>query len=95
MQYTQSNTVCVNAADRKGIEMNFHIGIHEQHITTTCLEAAPTEQELLSQWGFSAEEIASLPWLRQWYQTGGSDRAVVVRCLEFLRLLVRSGELEL
>ena len=52
--------------------MNFHIGIHEQHRTTTCLEVMPTEQELLSQWGFSAEEIDSLLWLGQWYQTGGS-----------------------
>jgi hypothetical protein len=55
----------------------------------------PTEQELLAQWGFTAQEIASLLWLRQWYQTGGSDRALMVRHLEFLRLLVRSGELEL
>jgi hypothetical protein len=74
--------------------MNSHIGIREQHITT-CLEVMPTEQELLSQWGFSAEEIASLLWLEQWYQTGGSDRAAIMRSLEFLRLLVRSGELEL
>lgn len=53
------------------------------------------DQELLAEWGFTAEESASLLWLRQWYQTGGSDRASVVRYLEFLRLLVRSGELEL
>jgi hypothetical protein len=95
MRYAPSSTVCVNAVDRKGIVMNFHIGIHEQHITTTCSEAMPTEQELLSQWGFSAEEIGSLLWLGQWYQTGGSDRAAIMRSLEFLRLLVRSGELEL
>jgi hypothetical protein len=75
--------------------MNSHIGIREQHITKTCLEVMPTEQELLSQWGFSAEEIGSLLWLEQWYQTGGSDRVAIMRSLEFLRLLVRSGELEL
>ena len=40
-------------------------------------------------------EIASLLWLRQWYQAGSSDRALIVRYLEFLHLLVRSGELEL
>jgi hypothetical protein len=57
--------------------------------------ATPGEQELLAQWGFTAEEIASLLWLRQRYQTGDSDRAAVVRYLEFLRLLVHSGELEL
>jgi hypothetical protein len=58
-------------------------------------EAIPTEKELLAQWGFTSDEIASLLWLRQWYQAGGSDRAAIVRYLEFLRLLVRSGELEL
>ena len=58
-------------------------------------ETVPSEMELLVQWGFSSEEIASLLWLRQWYQNGGSDRAVIVRYLEFLKLLVRSGELEL
>lgn len=57
--------------------------------------AMSTEQELLAGWGFTAEEIASLLWLQQWYQTGGSDRTLIVRHLEFLRLLVRSGELEL
>jgi len=75
--------------------MNSHIGIREQHVTTTSLEVMPTEQELLSQWGFSADEICSLLWLEQWYQTGGSDRAAIMRSLEFLRLLVCSGELEL
>ncbi len=59
------------------------------------LESLPTETELLAKWGFNAEEIASLLWLRQWYQNGGSDRAVIVRHLEFLRLLVICGELEL
>ncbi|MFL5658998.1 MAG: hypothetical protein ACJ8CB_33050 [Ktedonobacteraceae bacterium] len=53
-----------------------------------------TEYELLAQWGFTDEEIVSLLWLQQWYQTGGSDRALIVRHLEFLRLLVRPGELE-
>ena len=95
MQYAPSSTVCVNAFDRKGIVMNSHIGIREQHVTTTSLEVMPTEQELLSQWGFSADEICSLLWLEQWYQTGGSDRAAIMRSLEFLRLLVCSGELEL
>ena len=57
--------------------------------------ATSMEQVLLAQWGFSAEEIASLLWLRQWYQTGGSDRALMVCHLKFLRLLVRSSELEL
>ncbi len=67
----------------------------KQPASTPGAKAVPTEQELLTQWGFTAEEIASLLWLRQWYQTGGSDRALMVRHLEFLRLLVQSGELEL
>ena len=69
--------------------------IQEQLALTPGAKAVPTEQELLAQWGFTAEEIASLLRLRQWYQTGGSDRALLVRHLEFIRLLVRSGELEL
>ncbi|HJT55026.1 MAG TPA: hypothetical protein VJ761_00920 [Ktedonobacteraceae bacterium] len=67
----------------------------EQLALTPAAQTVPTEQELLAQWGFTAQEIASLLWLRQWYQAGGSDRALIVRYLEFLRLLVRSGELEL
>ena len=54
-----------------------------------------TEEDILALWGFTREEIASLLWLRHWYQCGGSDRAVIVRYLEFLRLLVKSGDLEL
>ena len=58
-------------------------------------ELALSETDLLAGWGFTPHEIASLLWLRQWYQNGGSDRATLVRHLEFLRLLVHSGELEL
>ncbi len=64
----------------------------EANLETTTTEA---ETETLAQAGFTSEEIVSLLWLRQWYQTRGSDRAPMVRYLEFLRLLVRSGELEL
>ena len=67
----------------------------EQLASTTGAQTVTTEQELLAQWGFTAKEITSLLWLRQWYQNGGSDRATMVRHLEFLRLLVQSGELEL
>jgi len=75
--------------------MNPSLHAHEHSAMTTVLEVTIlTEQDMLAQWGFSAAEIASLLWLRQWYQTGGSDRALIVRHLEFLRLLVRSGELE-
>ena len=66
-----------------------------QPVSIPCDETTSTEQELLAGWGFSDEEITTLLWLQLWYQTGGSDRALMVRHLEFLRLLVRSGELEL
>ena len=56
---------------------------------------ALNETELLAGWGCTPHEIASLLWLRQWYQTGGSNRGSLVRHLEFLRLLVQSGDLEL
>jgi hypothetical protein len=54
-----------------------------------------TETMLLTKWDFTAEEIASILWLRQWYQNGGSDRAVIVRHLEFLRFLVKNGAIAL
>ncbi len=57
-------------------------------------ETASSEMETLVQCGFTTDEIASLLWLRQWYQSGGSDRIEVVRHLEFLKLLVISGKLE-
>ena len=57
-------------------------------------ETATSEMETLVQCGFTTDEIASLLWLRQWYQSGGSDRIEVVRHLEFLKLLVISGKLE-
>jgi hypothetical protein len=76
--------------------MNPSIHVHQHNTIVTASEAPTlTEHELLAQWGFTEDEIVSLLWLQQWYQIGGSDRAFIVRHLEFLRLLVRSGELEL
>jgi hypothetical protein len=57
-------------------------------------EIATTETDVLTQSGFTSEEIVSLLWLRQWYQNGGSDRVEVVRHLEFLKLMVMSGKME-
>ena len=65
----------------------------EKTIETT--EIVTTDAEALTQSGFTPEEIVSLLWLRQWYQNGGSDRVEVVRHLEFLKLLVTSGKIEL
>jgi hypothetical protein len=54
-----------------------------------------TETEALEQYGFAQDEIISLLWLRQWYQHGGSDRVEIVRRLEFLKLLVVHGKVDL
>jgi len=59
----------------------------------TQVQAALTEIDLLAQYGFSAEEIVALLWLRQWYQTGGSDRVQILRRLEFLKFLLQHGKL--
>jgi hypothetical protein len=61
----------------------------------TNMETATSETATLVQCGFTSDEIASLLWLRQWYQSGGSDRVEILRRLEFLKLLVVSGKLEL
>jgi hypothetical protein len=74
--------------------MNPQMTTETQLETSTYAHSTVSETDLLSNWGFEAYEIASLLWLRQWYQNGGSDRASLVRHLEFLRLLVLSGELE-
>ena len=54
-----------------------------------------TETEALEQYGFAQDEVISLLWLRQWYQHGGSDRVEIVRRLEFLKLLVVHGKVDL
>ena len=59
------------------------------------LETDAYERDWLSQWGFTAEESIALFWLRQWYQTGGSDRMSILRHWEFLKQLVMTGRLEM
>jgi hypothetical protein len=75
--------------------MNPQMQKETQPELSTYSDIALNETVMLAEWGFDSHEIASLLWLRQWYQTGGSDRASMIRHLEFLRLLVQSGELEL
>jgi len=68
----------------------------EKHLEMeTQVQATETETDILVQCGCSAEEIVALLWLRQWYQTGGSDRVQILRHLEFLKFLVLHGMLEL
>jgi hypothetical protein len=57
-------------------------------------EITTSETDVLTQNGFTSEEIVAMLWLRQWYQNGGSDRIEVVRHLEFLKLMVMNGKIE-
>ena len=75
--------------------MNPYISIEEQLVREPQVQAPLTETDNLTQCGLSAEEIVASFWLRQWYQTGGSDRVQIVRHLEFLKLLVSSGKMKL
>ena len=69
--------------------MNPGISIEEKLEQETQVQATRTETDNLVQCGLSAEEIVAMLWLRQWYQTGGSDRAQIMRHLEFLKFLVQ------
>jgi len=60
----------------------------------THVETVKPERDALVQGGFTEEEIVALLWLRQWYQTGGSDRATLLRHWEFLKHLISSGKLD-
>lgn len=75
--------------------MNTHIDAEKHSELESPAQMAGTETDMLDRGGFSPEEIAALLWLRQWYQTGGSDRVQIVRHLEFLKLLVLNGKLTL
>ncbi len=74
--------------------MNRQKPVEEQREMATGADAAVAERKRLAQCGFTSEEIVSLLWLRQWYQSGGSDRVAMVRHWEFLKLLVMHGKLE-
>lgn len=67
----------------------------EQHLMQINVETSTDDMALLTQSGFTSDEIVSLLWLRQWYQNGGSDRTEIIRHLEFLKLLVLNGKMEL
>jgi hypothetical protein len=82
------------AACRKDRSMNAQIRASEQLTRETYLETDAPEMVGLAQCDFTAEEIAALLWLRQWYQMGGSDRMELVRNWEFLKWLVMTGKLE-
>ncbi len=73
--------------------MNTQIKAEEQLMRATHREPGAPEVDELAQYSFTAEEIASLFWLRGWYQGGGSDRMQLVRHWEFLKWLVMMGKL--
>jgi hypothetical protein len=74
--------------------MNPQIQTEKQLDITNNADITITEAGALTENGFTSEEIVSLLYLRQWYQTGGSDRVEVVRRLEFLKLMVMNGKIE-
>jgi hypothetical protein len=78
----------------KDLMMNTNIGANEQGDMAAPTETFVTDLERLTGCGLTDEEIVSLLWLRQWYQTGGSDRVELVRNWEFLKLLVLTGKLD-
>ena len=75
--------------------MNPQIQSEKELDITNNTDITITETDKLLQSGFTSDEVVSLIWLRNWYETGGSDRIEVVRHLEFLKLLVVSGRMEL
>ncbi len=75
--------------------MNPQIQSEKELTITNNTDITITETDSLLESGFTSDEIVSLIWLRNWYQTGGSDRVEVIRHLEFLKLLVVSGKMEL
>lgn len=75
--------------------MNPQIETEKELTITNNTDLTINETDALLQEGFTSDQIVSLIWLRNWYQTGGSDRVEVIRHLEFLKLLVLSGKMEL
>ena len=71
-----------------------HTTLTDIRESTRLVETTANDIEALSGCGYWEDEIISLLWLRQHSQRGESDRAAVVRSLEFLRDLVMSGKLE-
>ena len=75
--------------------MNPQIQSEKELDITNNTDITITETDALLENGFTSDEVVSLIWLRNWYQTGGSDRVEVMRYLEFLKLLVLTGKMEL
>jgi len=74
--------------------MKIPIDAKEQGNIAAHTQTVMTDLERLAGCGFTSEEIVSLLWLQQWYQTGGSDRVALVRHWEFLKFLVLTDKLD-
>ena len=83
-----------DGAWRKDTKMISHSTLTDIRESTKLVETTAKDLEALTRCGYAEDEIISLLWLRQHYQSGGGDRAAIVRSLEFLRYLVMSGQLE-
>jgi hypothetical protein len=83
-----------DGAWRREKKMISHITLTESRESTRLVQTTANDIEALTQCGYAEDEILSLLWLRQHYQSGGSDRAALVRSLEFLRYLIMSGKLQ-
>ena len=79
---------------KKVIIMNPQIQSDKELDIVNNADIAISETDALTSNGFTPDEVVSLLWLRNWYQTGGSDRVEVMRYLEFFRLLYVSGRME-
>ena len=79
----------------KDMMMKTPIDAKEQPEMAAHRETIVTDVEGLAGHGFTSEEIVSLLWLQRWYQTGGSDRVVLLRHWEFLKFLVLNGTLDM
>lgn len=88
-------TVLVLLRWKDSIKMNENNQIVKSFECEVIAEPVIPEVDNLARYGFTSEEIVALVWLRQWYQNGGSDRAEIMRHLEFLKLLVQNGKLAL
>lgn len=53
--------------------MNPQMPTQTQLETSTYVDSSVSEIDLLSNWGFDAHQIASLLWLRLWYQNDGKE----------------------
>jgi len=82
-------------SNRKDMKMSTHIDAKKQDEMTAHTESIEFNGKELANYGFTSAEVASLIWLQKWYQSGGSDRMVLVRHWEFLRLLVLNGKLDM